>query len=888
MDHAGFSRVRPELLAPAGDMDSVRAAVENGADAVYFGLRSGLNARARAANFLPEELPDLMAYLHLRGVRGYLTLNTLVFPGELGRLEQAVRTAVRSGVDAALLQDLGAVRLARAVAPDWPIHASTQMSLTSGEGVCAAERLGIRRVVLARELSIEEIRRIRGQTRLELEVFVHGALCMSYSGQCLASFALGGRSGNRGRCAQACRLPYELICDGRQAGTPDRRFLLSPLDLAAYDLLPELIAAGVDAVKIEGRLKSAEYVAGAVCQYRRAIDAAAAGERLRLSPQEIAELEGPFSRGFSHGWLQGPDEQLVPGRTSANRGVLVGEVCGVRAGRVLVDLAGPIRRGDGVVFRSEPLGTVPIFVRRKWDCPLPPDQLPGGRVYEIFRGSESLTAAVAAGRVELTFGRGALDLGRVRPGQKVWKTDDSQLGRRLRRSFSAARPRRRVPLDLTIEAAVGQRLTISARAASGAACQVRSCEPLAEARRHPLTPEVLAEQLGRLGGTVYELRNLEARIAGRPMAPLSVLGRLRHEMVRQLDAAAVAGRGIRDWGLGIGGSREKTARDGEEGAGSREPPAARSSKLKAHSSQLPVWHVLCRDLTQMEAVLAQGASSVIADFARMEDCAEAVARARARAAAILLATPRIQKPGEAEIFAALASCRPDGLVVRNLAAAAFCAQRAVPFVADAALHAANAWTVEYLRELGARRVTVACDLDRREILDLADPQTAPWLEVIVYQHLPMFHTEHCLYRAEQLDAADLSAQASAELVPRPPSVDTLGATAGSSSSADNTVGQANRGTRHFRPVGAPAAAAGPGTACQRPCRRHDVRLRDRRGAEHRLLPDGGCRNTLFSARPRNLLDLVPKLRRRGVRHFRIELLNDLPREAMAALAGRSN
>ncbi|MGD0900891.1 MAG: peptidase U32 family protein, partial [Thermoguttaceae bacterium] len=208
MDDAGSPRARPELLAPAGDWDSARAAVENGADAVYFGLQSGLNARARAANFLPEQLPELMEYLHRRGVRGYLTLNTLVFPDELGLLEQAVRAAVVAGVDAAVMQDLGAVRLTRTLAPDWPIHASTQMSLTSGEGIRAAESLGIGRVVLARELSLDDIRQIRGQTRLELEVFVHGALCMSYSGQCLASFALGGRSGNRGCCAQPCRLPY--------------------------------------------------------------------------------------------------------------------------------------------------------------------------------------------------------------------------------------------------------------------------------------------------------------------------------------------------------------------------------------------------------------------------------------------------------------------------------------------------------------------------------------------------------------------------------------------------------------------------------------------------------------------------------------------------------
>lgn len=201
--HTGLScsTPSPELLAPAGDFDSARAAVENGADAVYFGLRDGLNARARAVNFAPEELPGLMAYLHRRGVRGYVTLNTLVFPAEFGPFESAARQAIAAGVDAALVQDFGAARLLHALAPDWPLHASTQMSLTSAEGIRAAESLGIRQVVLARELSIEEIGRIRAETPVELEVFVHGALCISYSGQCMASLAMGGRSGNRGQCA---------------------------------------------------------------------------------------------------------------------------------------------------------------------------------------------------------------------------------------------------------------------------------------------------------------------------------------------------------------------------------------------------------------------------------------------------------------------------------------------------------------------------------------------------------------------------------------------------------------------------------------------------------------------------------------------------------------
>jgi putative protease len=215
-----------ELLAPAGDRLCISAAVENGADAVYFGLECGFNARARATNLHLDALPEVMCFLHERGVRGYVTLNTLVFPAELKTVERHIVRLTEAGVDAVLVQDLGLVRLLRAVSPDLAVHASTQMTLTSGECIRAAEGLGIERVVLARELSIDEIRTIRGQTAVELEVFIHGALCVAYSGQCLTSESLGGRSANRGQCAQACRLPYDLVCDEKDVDLGDVKYLL--------------------------------------------------------------------------------------------------------------------------------------------------------------------------------------------------------------------------------------------------------------------------------------------------------------------------------------------------------------------------------------------------------------------------------------------------------------------------------------------------------------------------------------------------------------------------------------------------------------------------------------------------------------------------------------
>jgi putative protease len=268
---------RPELLAPAGDRDCIRAAIENGADAVYFGLETGFNARARAKNFDPDELPEIMTELHRRGLKGYVTLNTLVFPSELEQVESLVRKIAEAGVDAVLVQDLGLVRLIREICPDLSIHASTQMTMTSSQSIAAALELGVERVVLARECSIKEITRIRRETAMPLEVFVHGALCVAYSGQCLTSESLGGRSANRGQCAQACRLPYELVCDGK--------------DVDPFDLIPELIAAGVCSFKIEGRLKTPEYVANITRHYRQAIDTALAGQPVNFTTRDVEEME---------------------------------------------------------------------------------------------------------------------------------------------------------------------------------------------------------------------------------------------------------------------------------------------------------------------------------------------------------------------------------------------------------------------------------------------------------------------------------------------------------------------------------------------------------------------------------------------------------------------
>ncbi len=510
-----------ELLAPAGMWDCARAAVENGADAVYFGLDVGFNARARATNFHIDELPKLMAMLHRQAVRGYVTLNTLVFTHELSRLEAHVRQLVDAGVDAVLVQDLGVARMLRELCPQLEVHASTQMTVTTGAAIRKAAELGVRRVVLARELSIKEIRLIASESVLPIEVFVHGALCVAYSGQCLTSESFGGRSANRGQCAQACRLPYELVCDGETRDFGDQKYLLSPQDLAAYDLIPELIKAGVTSMKIEGRLKTPEYVANICQHYRNAIDAALADHPRKMTADEKRDMELSFSRGFSPGWLEGCDhKRLVPGLSSAKRGVLLGKILQVRGDCISIDSVAPLAVGDGIVLEGD------RFARQEI----------GGRIYELARSGQK-TSDVPPGRTDIFLQRGALQSADDLVGKSVWKTDDPKLGKRLRATFESPDARKRVDVDVNVDVSVDQPVRLTVTCADGVQIQLNSEHVAEAARKHPLTIETLREQFSRLGGSVYALRHLSANIVGGPMIPLSVLGTLRKQLIERLDEA---------------------------------------------------------------------------------------------------------------------------------------------------------------------------------------------------------------------------------------------------------------------------------------------------------------------------------------------------------------
>ncbi|MDX2242294.1 MAG: DUF3656 domain-containing protein [Leptolyngbyaceae cyanobacterium bins.302] len=805
----------PELLAPAGNWECARAAVENGADAIYFGLER-FNARMRAENFTEADLPELMTFLHRRGVKGYVTVNTLVFTGELPEAEQYLRSIIAAGVDAVIVQDVGICRLIRHLSPDFPIHASTQMTITSAAGVEFAKNLGCQLVVLARECSIKELNKIQRQLHdrnlvLPLEVFVHGALCVAYSGQCLTSESLGGRSANRGECAQACRMPYNLISDGKQVELGDRRYLLSPQDLAGLEILPELIKTGVTCLKIEGRLKSPEYVATVTRVYRQALEGTESRE-WGLGNREDTDryqLEMAFSRGLFTGWFEGINNQeLVHARFGKKRGFYLGEVTRIQHEKVTLRLPSThspshpplLKPGDGIVF----------------DNGHPEAKEEGGRIYAVeLRGQEAI----------LSFGRGAIDWRKVKLGDRVWKTSDPELDKQLRQSYSGDTPKFQRPIQIEVHGDVGQTLVAIVRDELGHVVHLESEMPLVQAEKQPLTTERLQAQFSRLGNTPFRLEHFSNQLHGDVLLPVSELNRLRRELVIRLEELRSQPK---RWQL--------------------RSPASWKELLPAKPvptlSPEPELIVLIRNLGQLQAALQAGISTLYCEFEDPRAYKQAVqmkAESRRQKAedknlpthpptyspihpptTIFVAPPRITKPGENWILEQVRSCNADGYLIRNYDQLQFF--KTDRCIGDFSLNVANPLTASYFQqEFGLERLTASYDLNIYQLEDLLTHCPSNWLEVTIHQHMPMFHMEHCVFCAFLSEGTDY-------------------------------------------------------TNCGRPCENHEVRLRDRVGTEHILKADAGCRNTVFNGTAQTGAEFVKRLLELGQRRFRIEFVDESPAE----------
>jgi len=809
-----------ELLAPAGHWQALHAAIENGADAVYFGVDAH-NARARAANFPREELAKVMSALHSQGVLGYLTLNTLIFPSEMDGIQELIAHAAACGTDALIVQDIGLARLARQIAPDLPVHASTQMTVTSASGVRAAAAIGCSRVILARELSVKEIGRIHAEEPdVELETFVHGALCVAYSGQCLTSEALGGRSANRGECAQACRMPYEVICDDERIDLGDVSYLLSPQDLAAYDLVPELAAAGVSSLKIEGRLKSAEYVAAVTRHYRRAIDAWLNGVDPAWTAEDKRHLELTFSRGLTHGFLDGNNhKRLVRGDFSNKRGPHVGFVEGVTGDALIARLHAPLKAGDGIMVDVD-------------DNDQENSRAVGGRIFDLkslpsSSGERPRERSVGAtdgisGRVRIAIFRGSLDVSKVRPGQSIWQTSDPRLDSELRESFEKG-PKRRQKLDLSVVARVGEPLEISAFTELGEKAQVANSEPAQAAAKRPADLAWVTEHLGKLGDTSFVLGKVELQTDGATLAPASVLNHLRRELIAKLDAASAT----------LGHERAINL-DAIDRLSARMSEAARAEA----NVREPELTCLVRDTAQLRETLTLGVKTVYADFQDIGEYRDAAKEARDAGVGLWLASPRIEKPGEYNLFRFLEKCEPAGILVRNAGGVEFCRSHGLRWRADFSLNVTNAESAEHFKTLGADRLTAGFDLSVSQLVELLKSAPAAWFEVVVHQRVAMFHMEHCVFCMTLSPGTDK-------------------------------------------------------TNCGRPCDTHKVELEDRVGLRHRLFADVGCRNTLFNATPQSAAESLPALAATGAASFRLEFVDESPstvREVVEAyrdaLAGR--
>jgi len=694
------SKLRTELLAPAGDRECLRAAVAAGADAVYFGLRR-FSARARAVNFGADELAEVMAELRNAGVRGYLAVNTLLFDGELDAAAGTIAAAAEAGVNALIVQDLGLARLAREMVPSLPLHASTQMTLSAAGGIeFAGRELGISRFILPRELSLEQIAALANATGVELEVFVHGALCISYGGQCLASFAMGGRSGNRGECAQPCRLPYALLA-GEERLDPDLPYPLSPRDLAVWELIPKLVRVGIRSLKIEGRLKGPRYVSAVTGFYRRALDAALAGGDFAPSAAEFDELAAGFSRGFTRGFLGGARHtEIVEGRHPGSLGVPVGRVIGVTDRGVAIAADKEIKPGDGLVFHNE-------------------DDLErqGGRVYRVLPRDDD--------GIEIRFARNALDLAGILPGTEVRRTSEAGAREETVRA-------RRITVGARITGTAGGELALELRDEDGNRATASWPGPLETARKHPPTPELLREQLGRLGETPFELGEVDASALGELMLPKSALNALRRDAVEALLVAreerarhAIADRNA------LENLRAAIP------AGDSEEAAAKLTLLVRSEEQLEA------AVKWLETAKDPALETICVDFRDTVLWTDAVAEIRAAGLHAALATPRIIEPGEEAILEKLAAAGPDAVLVRNLPALEFFRRRPPELIGDASLNAANALSSALLLEAGLTRITLAAEVAGRDGLPPGlDPAR---VEIVIYRREPMFHTKYCLF-----------------------------------------------------------------------------------------------------------------------------------------------
>ncbi|WP_290728220.1 U32 family peptidase [Fibrobacter sp. UBA3629] len=712
------TRPSPELLLPVGTREMLEAAVANGADAVYFGVPHW-NARGRTEDFSLEDVGEMIRYARVRGVRTFLAMNVLVFERELRELPEFLAKVISLEPDAFIIQDIGLARLIRAIAPTQEIHASTQMTLASAESVNLAAKLGFNRAVLARELSLKEIARIKEATPLELEVFIHGALCVSYSGQCLTSENFGGRSANRGQCAQSCRLPYRIFVDGKEYRDTDAQYLFSPHDLCALPRLGELEEIGVSSLKVEGRLKSPEYVAAVASAYRKALG------RIPLEGKDMAPLEVLFSRGLRTGWLDGDNHQeLVDGTFSNHHGMFLGTVVRVERGCVVVELDENVladmmpRPGDGILFEE------PKFAQSAGA------RLYASQVVHEYKGKPS-TRGCGPQLLKMEFGRD-FDTRQVARGMKVYRNDSPALEKELRKTFTDREQAKRIPVKMELSGSIGNVLKLAVYDVPRNRVEIESDTVLEAAKNGDMGDklrDLAQKELSGLSATAYSLRDLEIDVERGAFIPGKMLRTLRQKAIEALDNERCIWHELNP-SANAGRALLNSVKFGTKVA----PTAAR-----------PVISVLVRSPEQISALEGLDIDNVVMDFdwgVKYDEPLEQIRELGFRAG---MATLRIHKPGESHYLKNILRLCPDFALVRNLGALSILKESGIPLAGDYSLNAANCLSYDWLLLQGLQTLHPSWDLNSTQLFDLLDDIDGSRMELTLHQYMPAFHSEYCAF-----------------------------------------------------------------------------------------------------------------------------------------------
>lgn len=702
-----------ELLAPAGNFQALIAGIENGADAVYLGGKD-FNARRGAENFTEEEIKEAVYYAHIRDRKVYVTINTLLADDEFEPALDYLFRLYRSGIDAVIVQDLGFMQAVRKVLPDMRIHASTQMTVHNEEGALFLYNEGVKRVVLAREMSLEEIEKVgRTVPDLELEVFVHGALCYSYSGQCLFSSMVGGRSGNRGRCAQPCRLGYKLY--GRKNQAPlalDKgQYILSPADIALIDFLPELEKAGVKSLKIEGRMKRPEYVAVVTRNYRRMLDILEEKKDYAVDEEAKRELLKIFNRNFSHGYFFGVEDKILSPMRPNNRGVSVGRVLSQdKDFNTKIKLTDEVNLGDGLEIWVNK-GKNPAFIVKEM-------RIDGKKVVSAGKG-DIITLKVD---------------GRVAPYDRVFKTHDEKL---IASAISTIRDNNfKMGLLARVYLEEGKPLVLEFIDERGNRALAKSDMPLVKAEKQGLDGETLREKIGRLGNTPFYLKDLEVMgPENHLMLPFSELNATRRRACEEL---------YKVYSFGYERIKEEEYNENKRAYLTRKSGKTAVSRKKG----MPRLCITVSGIKEAYAAKEAGADRVYVAVEKLlkpgqpfktEKINRLFLNLKEEYKGIIPSLPRIQKPGEFrnEFLEGI-----EEVLVGNMGSMKWCLERGIKTRVDYSLNVFNSYSMEYLLSKGVIGVTLSPELSFKELMDFDYLDRA---ELLVHGELILMVSEYCSF-----------------------------------------------------------------------------------------------------------------------------------------------